>query len=100
MSAAWRDALDQASALFAWAPDGLVSTLVFAAALLLAFALHRLLIRQLEHAVSDQNLFWRSLLGRGRRLLLMALLLIALVIAADLAPLAGRGAGLVQHILS
>ncbi|HEX4507855.1 MAG TPA: mechanosensitive ion channel family protein, partial [Alphaproteobacteria bacterium] len=82
-----------------WMPDWAVSLIVFAAALLAAVLVHRVIFRVLTRVVEHRDLFWRSLVQRGRRPARLAFLVFALSVAAGVAPLTSNQNNLVQHLL-
>jgi small-conductance mechanosensitive channel len=82
-----------------WAPDWLISLLVFAAALLTTVVVHRIAFRILTRMVSGKDLFWRSLVSRGEKPSRFAIVLFSLSVAAGVAPLSSPQANLIQHLL-
>ena len=82
-----------------WAPDWLISLIVFGVALLAALIVHRVIFRVLTRLVEHRELFWRSLVSRGERPSRFAIVVFALSIAAGVAPLSGAQVILVQHLL-
>jgi small-conductance mechanosensitive channel len=82
-----------------WAPEWLISAIVFAIALLAAAIVHRLVFRLLTRLVSGKDLFWRSLVSRSERPSRFAIVVFSLFIAAGVAPLSPQQANLVQHLL-
>jgi len=86
-------------ARLAWAPAWLVSLIVFAVALSVATAVHRLIVRGLARLAANKDLFWRSLVARGDRPSRFAIGIFALSAAAGVAPLSAGQQGLVQHLL-
>ncbi len=84
-------------AAFGWAPDWLASLIVFACVLLLAWAAHGLFFKFLSRALRPEEVFWRSLTRRMRRLALLFVLVLAMGLAIGLAPLGERGTQLALH---
>jgi small-conductance mechanosensitive channel len=82
-----------------WLPNWAVSIALLAAAVLVGLAIHRLAFRVLTRLVENRDLFWRSLISRGRRPLRLATLTFTLSFAATIAPLAPRPAEVIRHIL-
>lgn len=80
-----------------WAPDWLGAAAIFVVALLLAVAAHRLLFGILAGAAASRDLFWRSLVGRTRRLGLLFLIAVAVGFAGRVAPLDPAGAAVTAH---
>lgn len=85
---------------FEWAPNEVVSLIIFGAALVLAWALHRLLFGLLTRRVRHTDLFWRSLVRRTRRLGLLLLLVLAVGFASSLAPLGVEGTAVANHVMA
>ena len=82
-----------------WAPDWLVSLIVFATALLAAVVVHRVIFRVLTRLAENKDLFWRALVERGERPSRFAMVVFALSVAAGVAPLSTPQQTLVQHLL-
>ena len=82
-----------------WAPDWLVSLIVFGVALLAALVVHRLIFGALTRLVAEKDLFWRSLVSRGERPARFAIAVFGLSVAAGVAPLSPPQLLLVQHLL-
>ncbi len=78
-------------------PDWVVSLMIFASAIALALMLHRVAFGIVTRLVSAYDLFWRSLVSRTESLTRFAAVIIAMAVAASLAPLTYPG--LVQQIL-
>lgn len=83
----------------AWLPNWLVSIGVFAVALFTGLAIHRFAFRFLTRFVEGRDLFWRSLVSRGRRPMRLAVLTFTLSFAATVAPLEARPAEIIRHVL-
>ncbi len=83
----------------AWLPAWLVSIGVLAAALAVGLMIHRLAFRFLSRVVETRDLFWRSLVSRGRRPLRLSILTLTLSLGATIAPLTTPQAGFIRHIL-
>jgi small-conductance mechanosensitive channel len=82
-----------------WAPNWLVSLIVFALALFAALLVHRLTFRILTRLVANKDLFWSSLVSRGERPSRFVIVVFALSVAAGVAPLSGTQVIMVQHLL-
>lgn len=82
-----------------WLPNWLVSIGVLVAAVFIGLGLHRFMFRILTRWVENKDLFWRSLVSRGRRPMRLAVLTFMLSSAANIAPLADRPAGVIRQIL-
>jgi small-conductance mechanosensitive channel len=82
-----------------WMPDWLVSLIVFAVAIFAALVVHQLIFRALNRLVENRELFWRSLVQRGRRPARLAILVFALSVAAGVAPMSPAQTGVIQHLL-
>lgn len=78
-------------------PDWVVSLMIFASAIALALMLHRIAFGIVTRLVSAYDLFWRSLVSRTESLTRFAAVIIAMAVAASVAPLTYPG--LVQQIL-
>jgi small-conductance mechanosensitive channel len=82
-----------------WAPDWLISLIVFVAALVVALFVHRLIFRILTRVVAERDLFWRALVSRSERPTRFALIVLSGSVAAGVAPLSPGQASLVQHLV-
>jgi small-conductance mechanosensitive channel len=82
-----------------WLPDWLVSIAVLAAAFVAGLMIHRFAFRFLTRLVEGRDLFWRSLVSRGRRPLRLGILTFTLSFAAMIAPLTTVQAAVIRHIL-
>jgi small-conductance mechanosensitive channel len=82
-----------------WLPNWVVSIGLLVAAVLIGLAIHRFGFRILTKLVESKDLFWRSLVSRGRRPLRLAILTFTLSFAATVAPLAPRPAEVIRHVL-
>lgn len=97
------DAIEQAAsalqrALY-WAPDWAISLIFFALAIGIAIFAHRIAFRLVTRLVRDMDLFWRSLVSRTEGPTRLAAVVIALGIAATVAPLSGLQTFYVRHAL-
>lgn len=90
---------DQIVEVVGWVPDWLASLIIIAIALALAWTAHRLLFGFLARTVPSEGEFWRALTGRLRRAALLIMLVLALGIAIELAPLDNRGADAANHLV-
>ncbi|TWF54979.1 mechanosensitive ion channel family protein [Neorhizobium alkalisoli] len=91
--------IEEFHAYTAWLPNWLVSIGVIVAAFMVGLAIHRFTFRFLTRMVANKDLFWRSLVSRGRRPMRLAVLTFTLSFAATIAPLAERPAEVIRHIL-
>ncbi len=82
-----------------WLPNWLVSIGVIAAAIVIGLAAHRFTFRLLTRWVESKDLFWRSLVSRGRRPMRLAVLTFTLSLAANFAPLAPRPGEVIRQVL-
>lgn len=82
-----------------WLPNWMVSLGVLAAAIVIGLAIHRLTFRVLTRVVENKDLFWRSLVSRGKRPLKLAILTFTLSFGVTVAPLAARPAEIFRHVL-
>jgi small-conductance mechanosensitive channel len=82
-----------------WLPDWLVSIGVLTAAFLIALMVHRIAFRFFTRLVEKRDLFWRSLVSRGRRPLRLAIMTWTLSLGATFAPLTVNQAGVIRHVL-
>ena len=82
-----------------WLPNWVVSIGVLVAALFIGLALHRFAFRIFTRLVEGKDLFWRSLVSRGKRPLKLAILTFTLSFAASIAPLAPGPANFIRHVL-
>jgi small-conductance mechanosensitive channel len=83
----------------AWLPAWLVSIGVMAAAFIIGLLIHRFAFRFLTRLVETRDLFWRSLVSRGKRPLRLGLLTFTLSFGATIAPLNSDQAQVIRHIL-
>lgn len=82
-----------------WAPPWLVSALLIASAILIAVALHAVVVQVVRRAVSRHSAFWQPLIARTRRPTRLAFIVAALGPAVTAAPLTvGQAAG-AKHVL-
>ncbi len=79
--------------------DWLASVIIFAVVISLTLFAHRILFRLLTRLVKDQDLFWRSLVSRLKRVVRLAMLVAALSFGATIAPLTDMQSATVRHIL-
>ena len=85
--------------LLGWAPPWLVSTLLIIVAVVVAVAIHALVVQIVRRTVSRHSAFWQPLIARTRRPTRMAFIVAALGPAVSAAPLdAGQAAG-AKHVL-
>lgn len=90
---------DTAQAL-GWAPPWLISTALIVLAIVVALAVHAVVVRIVRHTVSRHSEFWQPLISRTRRPTRLAFIIAALGPAVSAAPLtAGQAAGAKQVLL-
>jgi small-conductance mechanosensitive channel len=80
-------------------PQWVTSAGVFAAAIGIAFALHRYLFRFLTRVVAERGIFWRSLVSRTERPTMMLVGMFAMILAAPVAPLTEAQETVIQRLL-
>lgn len=80
-------------------PDWLETLLIFLAAVAVALLLHAAIYRQATRLLPQSAPFWRSALARSRSATRVALVILALSLAARVAPLTEREAAILQHAL-
>ncbi len=78
-------------------PDWAISAALIAAALLLAWGVHRIVMALARRALGGRSAFWRTLLDRIHRPVRLALMLILVGRAAAVAPMSEAGAAFVQQ---
>jgi small-conductance mechanosensitive channel len=83
----------------AWLPSWVVSLSLLIAAVFVGLAIHRIAFRIFTRLVAEKDLFWRSLVSRGRRPLQLAIITFTVSFAATIAPLAPRPAEIIRHLL-
>ena len=83
----------------AWLPEWAVSLVIVALAILAGLFVHNLLFRLLTRLAAPRDLFWRSLVARTERPARLAILVVALGVAASLAPLTTAQTVAIRHIL-
>jgi small-conductance mechanosensitive channel len=81
-----------------WLPDWATSLIVMVAAVLLAWWLHDVVFAALERWVSGQDLFRRSLVSRMQGPSLLAAIMLAIALAATIAPLTDGEAAAVRQV--
>nr|WP_295110859.1 mechanosensitive ion channel family protein [uncultured Caulobacter sp.] len=86
-------------AAFGWAPPWLVSTVLITIAVVVALAVHALVVAGVRHAISRHNEFWQPLIARTRRPTRMAFIVAALGPAVTAAPLTAAQATGAKHVL-
>ena len=94
-----RLALVQVKDWLAWLPNPITAAFIVALAVLVAWALHRLLRKAVRHTLATRypNIF--SIFVRLRGLTRLALIILALLVAVPVAPLGPDTAGLVARAL-
>jgi len=91
--------IDEFRAETAWLPAWMVSLGVLAAAFFIGLLIHRTAFRFFTKVVEKRDLFWRSLVSRGRRPLRLAILTWTLSFGASVAPLTSDQASVIRHVL-
>ncbi|MER5170417.1 mechanosensitive ion channel domain-containing protein [Thioclava sp. GXIMD2076] len=89
-------AVDQATL---YLPDWTVSVMVFVVCFVAALALHRMVRSTLDRMVRNKDLFWRSLVTRSTKPLRLLLIIIALGVGVNAAPISAETARLFSHLL-
>ena len=82
-----------------WAPDWLISLIVFAVALLATVIAHWLIFAGLTRLAGAKALFWHSLVSRSENPSRLAAVLFSLSVATRVAPLSPPQANMIQHLL-
>jgi len=82
-----------------WLPNWMVSVGLLVGAVLIGLAIHRFAFGIFKRLVEDKDLFWRSLVSRGRRPMRLTVLTFTVSFAAAVAPLADRPAEIIRHVL-
>ena len=80
-----------------WIPAWLLSLAILLLATLAAIGLHDLAVKIVRRGLKTRDAFWSSLLIRTRRPTRLALVVVALSLAAGLAPLSPTQLGLLRH---
>ncbi|KQQ34321.1 mechanosensitive ion channel protein MscS [Rhizobium sp. Leaf306] len=82
-----------------WLPNWMVSVGLLVGAVLIGLAIHRFAFGIFKRLVEDKDLFWRSLVSRGRRPMRLTVLTFTVSFASSIAPLAARPAEIIRHVL-
>lgn len=93
------DELRGAVASLSFAPSWLTSLGVLLGAAILALLVHRLVFRVARRFVAEGELFWRSLVSRTESPTRIAVIILALGLAAGVAPLTLRQEVVLRHVL-
>ena len=93
------DELRGAVASLSFAPSWLTSLGVLLGAAILALLVHRLVFRVARRFVAEGELFWRSLVSRTESPTRIAVIIVALGLAAGVAPLTLRQEVVLRHVL-
>lgn len=93
------DALAELTAPLEALPDWTGSLIVFGAALAIAFIAYRYLFRLLTRMAEDRDLFWRSLVSRTRRPMMLLSVMLAMMAASGIAPVTDNQALIIRRIL-
>ncbi|HYD43810.1 MAG TPA: mechanosensitive ion channel family protein [Phenylobacterium sp.] len=93
------DAVAGAQQRLTWLPDWALSLLILAAFAGLAVALHGVAVSLVRRALKRRDEFWRTLIQRTRGPSRLALLVVGLGLAANLAPLTEGQASLLKQVL-
>jgi small-conductance mechanosensitive channel len=83
--------------MFGWAPAWLVSAVLIALAVLIAVAVHALVVQIVRRAISRHSEFWKPLIARTRRPTRLAFIVAALGPAVTAAPLTVGQANTAKH---
>lgn len=84
----------------AWLPDWAASLLILSAALLVALLLHRIVFAGLTRLSARHDLIWRSLVARTRRPVRLGFVIVAVIAAAQAAPVSPELRSVIEHCLS
>jgi len=85
---------------FSWAPAWVFSLVLMTLAVVIALVAHSVLVRLVQRGLKrKEDAFWRPLLVRTRKPGRLAMIVVALGAAADLAPLTVRQTSFMQHVL-
>jgi len=85
--------------LLGWAPPWLVSALLVTLAILVALAVHAVVVQVVRRAISRHSAFWQPLIARTRRPTRLAFIIAALGPAVSAAPLTAGQAASAKHVL-
>ena len=85
------------TAAFGWAPPWLVSTVLIAVAIIVALAVHAIVVRIVRHTISRHSAFWQPLIARTRRPTRIAFIVAVLGPAVSAAPLTAGQAASAKH---
>jgi small-conductance mechanosensitive channel len=94
------DALAELTAPLEALPDWTGSLIVFGAALAIAFIAYRYLFRLLTRMAEDRDLFWRSLVSRTRRPIMLLSAMLAMMAAAGIAPVTDSQTLVIRRIVT
>ena len=83
--------------MFGWAPPWLVSTVLIGLAVVIAVAVHAVVVQVVRHAISRHSEFWKPLIARTRRPTRLAFIVAALGPAVSAAPLTVSQAATAKH---
>ena len=92
--------IDQIITRLQWVPDWMISLIILALASFLANLLHRIIFRMVTRGVSHMDLFWRALVARTEGPTRLAFLIVAVSLAASIAPLPPGWGAIVRQVLS
>ncbi len=92
-TSAWTAGLERID----WLPPWAQSLLLLSAAVLVALLVHALAVAAVRRALSQRDIFWRSLVSRTRRPTRLALVLLALAFASRAAPMPAESSALLRQ---
>lgn len=93
------DSIEWLRSRLAWLPDWLIALLALLAAALLAFAIHRALMRMIRSLIGPRHEFLHSLMSATDAPIRFALMIIAVAIALPAVPLSRAASAVMAHSL-
>ncbi len=94
------DTLAELAAALNKLPEWVGSLIVFIVALGVAFVAYRYVFRLLQRIAADKDLFWRSLVSRTRRPIMLLSVMAAMMVASGIAPLTDGQAAIIRRLLT
>lgn len=91
------DIATQADAAAESIPNWILAPLILLVALTAALLLHEILYRVLNRLVGSREGFWRTLLQTATRPMRIIVVVVALALGVQIAPLTGRQADVFHH---
>lgn len=82
-----------------WVPDWAASLVLLLGAVIVAHWLHEIVFSAAQRLVSGENLFRRSLVARVRQPSKLAFIMVAIALAARVAPLSAGGVAFIGHLM-